>query len=562
MKACKVELKHASEAEQLNGIGPKLCKRLAEKHIEHCNEHGLPLPKKPTKRSRAATDMNVPSEQDTETQQPPAKQRKQKEYVPKRRTGAYALLIALSESEQDGNRGLSKEDLKAKAQPFCESSFTIPDTSKYYTAWKGMDTLLEKELVCVRGGSMNKRYCLTDEGWSCANRMRTSEGLDTHSCIAPPAKKASTTGPITPVSGNANTNRSNANPDIVNLDSDSDVELQRTPLRSTISIKDSGPSAQKSPAINSTDVEPISIRPGTFEVKLLLDSREIQGKKNRDYIADELRKQKIQVEVRALPLGDVLWIAKVKSPYGSALKLRNVGDDEEGSDEIVLEHVVERKRLDDLLSSLKDGRFHEQKFRLKRSGMRHVTYLIEQKSLSADTQETYGQSMESAIAQMQVVDDIFVKQTAKVDETIKYLARMTTSLKRMYEQKELLVLPSTSLDIATHHKILTQLRQKSPSEVHCITFSAFCALCDKSESLTLRDLYLKMLMCMRGVTSDKAIEIQKIWPTPNAFVEAYSNLRSDAAAKKRMVSDRLGKEIPRKQVAATLSAGIAEVWGS
>jgi crossover junction endonuclease MUS81 len=76
--------------------------------------------------------------------------------------------------------------------------------------------------------------------------------------------------------------------------------------------------------------------------------------------------------------------------------------------------------------------------------------------------------------------------------------------------------------------------------------------------MSLRDVFLKMLMCTRGVTGDKALEIQKKWKTPYAFVEAFEKL--DGSAKERMISDQLGNMIPRKKVTPVLSAKIAEVW--
>ena len=164
-------------------------------------------------------------------------------------------------------------------------------------------------------------------------------------------------------------------------------------------------------------------------------------------------------------------------------------------------------------------------------------------TLSTERQDIYGQSIQSAIASMQIVDDIFVKQTTKMDETIKYLARMTKQLKSRYECQELHVLPSRSLDVSTHHNTMDRLRAETPVNAFCITFSAFCSLCDKSDSLTLRDLYLKMLMCQYGVT-----------------IEAYNSLGSNTEAKNTMISNRLGKEINRKQVTKNLSTKIAEVW--
>ena len=48
--------------------------------------------------------------------------------------------------------------------------------------------------------------------------------------------------------------------------------------------------------------------------------------------------------MRALPVGDCLWVAR--TPAG---------------EEYVLDYIVERKRLEDLCASLVDGRYKEQK---------------------------------------------------------------------------------------------------------------------------------------------------------------------------------------------------------
>lgn len=43
----------------------------------------------------------------------------------------------------------------------------------------------------------------------------------------------------------------------------------------------------------------------------------------------------------------------------------------------VLDYAVERKKADDLASSIHDGRYKEQKFRLKGSGITNLYYLFE-----------------------------------------------------------------------------------------------------------------------------------------------------------------------------------------
>ena len=48
--------------------------------------------------------------------------------------------------------------------------------------------------------------------------------------------------------------------------------------------------------------------------------------------------------------------------------------------EFVLDLIVERKTSNDLASSIRDGRYDEQKFRLRNSGINNVIYLIEGKA--------------------------------------------------------------------------------------------------------------------------------------------------------------------------------------
>lgn len=172
--------------------------------------------------------------------------------------------------------------------------------------------------------------------------------------------------------------------------------------------------------------QPIRLQPGSFTVQLVLDNREMRAKNDRDYIQDELVKKGIKPIVRPLEIGDFLWVAKSNDPSFLARH------DEEG-DEVMLDYVVERKRLDDLCGSIKDGRFHEQKFRLRKSGVQHVVYIIEDFSVSTERMTNWNEAIESAIASTQVVDGYFIKKTRLLDDTIRYIARMTGVLQKMYE---------------------------------------------------------------------------------------------------------------------------------
>ena len=291
----------------------------------------------------------------------------------------------------------------------------------------------------------------------------------------------------------------------------------------------------------------------------MVDNREVRSVNDRDYISEQLKKRGIDSIKDKLELGDFLWIAKVKPEFAGSLQKANIDDEDQGNTDIVLDYIVERKRKDDFINSITDGRFHEQKFRLAKSAITCPVYLIEEFSVSGERMEKFGEAMETAIKQLQVVYDVFVKTTQKLDDSVKYLAQMTKLLQEKYKNQEIHVLRSSRLDGGNHVKLLTDLRSRSPETTYGLTLSGLKATSAKNDSMTLRDMYLKMLLCIRGVSAEKAIEISKIWKTPNALIEAYER-QPDTEARKVMISDKLSNAIPRKKIAKTLSTKIAEVW--
>ncbi|OJK05028.1 hypothetical protein ASPACDRAFT_110139 [Aspergillus aculeatus ATCC 16872] len=547
MKACPLVFQHPSEAQQLNGLGPKLCDRLTEKLKEHCEENGLPMPEHPQKsRSKRKSD-----EGGTTETQPAKKPRKTKAkpYVPTLRSGPYAIILALSTLAENASQGMTKSQLIETAQPHCETSFTAPsDSSKFHTAWASMKTLLQKELVYDHGRPL-KRYALTEEGWEVAKRIKAAAPSD------PSQRTISFRAESTqPAASSTIPDRapSSAVPQAVRQESIGYETLPENPqLPHAIDTAFDGM------------VTPIVIPPNSFTVQLVLDVREVRSSRDRDYLANELSKKGVTPEVRALELGDVMWVAKFHDPTF----LSQYG--EEG-DEIMLDWIVERKRLDDLIGSMKDGRFHEQKFRLRRSGIKNVIYLIEEFTFSQDPTVTskYDEMVASAIASTQVVNGYFVKRTKNLDDSIRYLARMTCLLRKMYgaasreapPSHTLALIPSRQLSSSESYlETLERFRAEKPSTTFAVTFSTFSALTSKSDVLTLRDVFLKMLMCIRGVTGEKALEIQRRWPTPQAFVQAFEAL--GVKDRENLVSDQMQTLVTRKKIAKVLSKKIAEVWG-
>lgn len=69
-----------------------------------------------------------------------------------------------------------------------------------------------------------------------------------------------------------------------------------------------------------------------------------------------------------------------------------------------------------------------------------------------------------------------------------------------------------------------------------------------------------MLMCIRGVTGEKALEMQKCWKTPRALVEALEKCEG-SKGKVTLLESRLGGKIGRKKLGKAVCEKIVEVWG-
>lgn len=321
------------------------------------------------------TDLDEPS--------PPAKKPKKiKAYVPGYRSGPYALVLGLATMGEDDRNGMTKADLIEVAQRYTETSFTISEPGTFYTGWSSMNTLKDRELVHEKGRPQ-KRYTLTDKGWEVARRIQEAavSGAD--------AVRAQTRQPRSLATSNADS--------LDPVFEQDPIPQDKKPYADVVAI---GPVVSDD---SLPSITPIRLSPGSFTVHMVLDMREIRAKTDRTYMQEELAKKGTPPIMRALELGDVLWVAKCHDPNF----LPRLGAE---GDEIVLDHIVERKRLDDLIGSIKDGRFHEQKFRLKRSGVKHVTYIIEEITLDADHFSKHEDMVQSAIASTQVVDGFTVKK--------------------------------------------------------------------------------------------------------------------------------------------------------
>ncbi|KAH3684969.1 hypothetical protein WICPIJ_004048 [Wickerhamomyces pijperi] len=250
---------------------------------------------------------------------------------------------------------------------------------------------------------------------------------------------------------------------------------------------------------------------GSFEVMFITDNREVRSQKERNFFEDKLVEYKVQVEKRELSVGDGMWIGKHKHTR----------------EEVVLDYMFERKRLDDLVSSIKDGRYTEQKVRLKRTGVKNIFYVVEEFNTHSDFQNMTD-AIETCMSSTMTVSNFHLKRMRSIDETVQFIRRTTKAISAYYTGKRLLVLsPDNLRNQQSYKQVLTQFREKYPAEQVVHKYDTLDVMLSKSKLVTLKEQFVKMLMTISGLSLEKAIFVQRVFKTPKGLIESFHDTDSE-----------------------------------
>jgi ERCC4-type nuclease len=116
------------------------------------------------------------------------------------------------------------------------------------------------------------------------------------------------------------------------------------------------------------DAQNLELPPrGPWKVILLIDGREHKSKQ----IVSQCKQSGIPCEERHLPIGDMAWIARCTLPKTSEMST------EPKPIEVMIGTIIERKDVNDLVSSLFGTRYSEQRLRLSKCGLPQVLFLVE-----------------------------------------------------------------------------------------------------------------------------------------------------------------------------------------
>ncbi|KAG8437888.1 hypothetical protein GDO86_008546 [Hymenochirus boettgeri] len=552
LKKYPLPLHNGKEAKILQNFGDSICKMLDDRLEKYYAEHGLSASihslsnagsklnvekRHPKTASSILCALETPEQESQEPSPPKKKQggKKLREYVPQQRSGAYAVLLTLyKDTKCPSSRGyMTKAELQKEAQSLCDKSFTLTDPKSKYTAWSSVSTLIQKELVIKTHSPA--RYSLTEKGQELAQRLKEAEQT-----------QGKTNAFITPVSSNEDEedqeeSDSDASPAIPVLLAEAPLGEQ-SHLTSSTNVKCSVPLS-----IQYNHVPAFILHPGNFNIVLCVDFIETTGGSThrKQELVTELRRNGVNFDVRKLHIGDFLWIAQEKvQPVSGQLRITQAR-------ELVLDYVVERKRMDDLCGSIIDGRFREQKFRLKRCGLHHPVYLVEEHG-STQHLSIPETTLQQAIVNTQVVDGFFIKRTKDVRESAAYLTIMTRYLQGIYSNKTLLS--------CTKEEESKCDRTVSPDTTHCILieFKEFNEGAMKNKAQTVKEVFARQLMQISGVSGEKAAAILERYSTPASLVAAYACCNSSEEQEKLLSNVKCGKL--HRNLGPVLSKTISQLY--
>lgn len=528
-------------SKQLKGIqfvGEKIFLMLCSKLKKHCEEHQITPPAGFENFVAEKVGGKRALELDDETT---TKKRRVTNWVPKRRSGLWAILVSLYKRDHQ-RRGIRKEDVIAGASEYCDSSFTSnPAARDFYSAWDGIKTLLKRELVdCV--GRAPKVYVLTDRGFEMARVILHQEGVESS-----PVKEA---------------DMSYDNGVRVTPETNSVVQMPYSaPSHDSLNLFVAPDSIASSPCREkrhdrenrTLDAVPYDIwTPDEFDIVLIMDNREVRSLTERDFFHRRIVGNNVECEVRSLSVGDVLWIAKHKKT----------------GREVALNYICERKRLDDLAMSIKDGRFVEQKNRLRKSGLRRVYYLVEEGGLG-DVERIMEMktAIETSILMVVTVSNLFLQRFRRTDDTIEWLVTMTDIIKEKYAKSKLIVLkPQTVNSQNEYLEMLETFRAEFEGNnvYECVhTMAVFQATMAKTNMMTVKEMFILMLMLVRGISLEKAVVIQNHFGTPKQLLQYYheENGHLSESAKAELLMILFQNQIGSKKLNKAALLAMYETWG-
>ncbi|KAL4489374.1 hypothetical protein ABPG72_002670 [Tetrahymena utriculariae] len=227
-----------------------------------------------------------------------------------------------------------------------------------------------------------------------------------------------------------------------------------------------------------------------YEVYLIIDIRERTDKNERDLaIKQKLEENGVCCKIENIYLGDFLWVVDITT-------IDNV------TETYVLDYVVERKTGDDFASSIQDHRYKEQKYRYKKSGLKHYYYLVEGDIKNTKHLQVSQSAIETAIMTTQMIDKFKVQRTKSFQESMIWISCLHKNILKNFNEH----VSSINDDHVLNFQYTMQEYQKNNK---------------KNGNLTLKEQFGHFLRSINGCGAQQVQILTEIFQTP---INLISNL--------------------------------------
>lgn len=221
------------------------------------------------------------------------------------------------------------------------------------------------------------------------------------------------------------------------------------------------------------------------EIKIVIDSREKKSNQDRNFFQAYFSSKGIQNQTRFLSLGDFVWVRNEK----------------------LIDVIVERKQTSDFASSVSDGRFRDQKNRLKSLGFT-VFYLVE--NLKVD--EERRKHINKCLLEVQTQGFVLI-ETESIQETAQVLEKID-------------------------HKIRSiDLESRMP-----MSYGSFLDEGSKN-NMKVQDMLLIAFSSVKGLSKDFAIVLSEKYKTISNFRAELKNPSCKAAMLSLKISEKIRNRI-------------------
>ncbi|KEG04559.1 crossover junction endonuclease MUS81, putative [Plasmodium vinckei vinckei] len=358
-----------------------------------------------------------------------------------------------------------------------------------------------------------------------------------------------------------------------------------------------------------------NIRYGPYEIIMIIDNRDVSGMSSEfnEKWKEIFKNNNIKYETRNLPLGDIIWLCrrpvynnnkntskrkrKKKEKEGKEKQIdinensvdnwtSNIGNknidftysyDKYGNtlsvdcneveenvdyEEYVLKWIIERKALNDLSSSIIDGRYDEQKYRLMRSKETyHIIYLIEDSNNSfknyTNTSKISYETLTNVQHSIRLINGFSILRSQSIKHTFLLLSEIHSEIVK--NLKEICNVKNNE-DIVHNEKLETYLKNNSSS------WEIWNNESKKSKNNIVKETFGKQLRLINMCGADATELLVSLWPTPIKLNEALNKYTHNGILAEKLKRiylknrDMVGKRKVKSPVDANLIAQLRQLY--